>query len=101
MRRSISLFLVAAALVLGGCGTESERLAGDEPRNTGSGPNPAPLYEVNATVLEAGTRGPMLCLSRILESLPPQCANVPIANWGWQAVAGEERLGGTTWGATT
>ena len=40
----------------------------------------------------------MLCLGTILESLPPQCGDVRIANWDWDRIKGEERLSGTTWG---
>lgn len=56
------------------------------------------LYEATAMVLESERHGPMLCLGGIAESLPPQCGDVPIANWNWDAVAGEERMSGTTWG---
>lgn len=31
-------------------------------------------------------------------SLPPQCGGVPITNWDWDAVDGEESASGTTWG---
>jgi hypothetical protein len=100
MRISSSLVVLASALFLAACG------AGDPPSSsageplppTVSGPDLNQLYEVNTTVLEDRTHGPMLCLSGILESLPPQCGNVSIANWDWQAVSGEERLSGTTWG---
>jgi hypothetical protein len=40
----------------------------------------------------------MLCLGMLLESLPPQCGDVPISNWSWEDVPGEEELSGTTWG---
>ncbi len=38
------------------------------------------LNEATAVVLESGRHGPMLCLGTILESLPPQCGDVRIAN---------------------
>lgn len=55
-------------------------------------------YEATAIVLEDEDHGPMLCLGMVLDSLPPQCGDVPVSNWSWDEVAGEERLSGTTWG---
>ena len=99
MRISGSLVVLASALFLAACGAgDPPSSSADEPPPTVSGPDSNQLYEVNTTVLEDRTHGPMLCLSGILESLPPQCGNVLIANWNWQAVSGEERLSRTTWG---
>jgi hypothetical protein len=99
MRINGCLVVVASALLLTACGAgDPPRSPAEEPPPTVSVPDPNQLYEANTTVLEDRTHGPMLCLSGILESLPPQCGNVPIANWDWQAVSGEERLSGTTWG---
>jgi len=99
MRINGSLVVLVSALLLAACGAgDPPSSSADEPPSTVSGPDPNQLYEANTTVLEDRTHGPMLCLSGILESLPPQCGNVPIANWDWQAVSGEERLSGTTWG---
>ncbi|MBI4259884.1 MAG: hypothetical protein HY658_04900 [Actinobacteria bacterium] len=56
------------------------------------------LYEGTTVVLEAPGKPAMLCLSGVLESLPPQCGNIPVANWDWDRVEGEERLSGVTWG---
>jgi hypothetical protein len=56
------------------------------------------LYEANATVFEAD-EGPMLCLGAMRMSLPPRCGDVPIANWDWETVGGEESMAGATWGA--
>ena len=42
--------------------------------------------------------GPMLCVGAIRAILPPQCGNVPLENWDWGAVAGEQSMSGTTWG---
>jgi hypothetical protein len=55
------------------------------------------LDETDAIVIEAGER-PMLCVGAIRLVLPPRCGDVPIANWDWGAVAGEESMSGTTWG---
>ena len=54
-------------------------------------------YAANATVLESPKHGPELCVGGVLTSLPPQCGGPPITNWDWDAVAGEESRGGTTW----
>ena len=99
MRTNGFLVVLASALLLAACGAgDPPRSSAEEPPPAVSVPDPNQLYEANTTVLEDRTHGPMLCLSGILESLPPQCGNVPIANWDWQAVSGEERLSGTTWG---
>lgn len=60
---------------------------------------PGPITELTtqAMVLESKEHGPELCLS-VLESLPPQCGDIPITNWDWAAAPGEETLNGTTWG---
>ena len=50
-------------------------------------------------MLDDRKKGPMLCLGGMLMSLPPQCGDVPIANWDWAAVEGAESSAGTTWGA--
>jgi hypothetical protein len=73
----------------------------DLPRPTGPSPAGTPAgdvrYEANATVLQDGEEPPMLCLGGILLSLPPQCGTIPITNWNWDAVPGEERLSGVRW----
>jgi hypothetical protein len=59
---------------------------------------PAPrLYEGAFTVLADKTHGPELC-TNVMTSLPPQCSGLAVGNWDWDAVAGEERVRGTTWG---
>jgi hypothetical protein len=93
--------LVASALLLAGCGAGEQDTgqAGAPPTVTAPTSKPSPqLYEASATVLDDRRRGPMLCLGMILTSLPPQCGDVPIANWDWAAVEGEHSQGGTTWG---
>jgi hypothetical protein len=77
------------------------------PNATASGPiTPQPpadqRYEATGLVLER-TKGPaaqppMLCLGGVLESLPPQCGTLPITNWDWDRVEGEQRMNGVTWG---
>lgn len=95
-----TLVLIGALLFLtAGCGAGGE----DEPARPAAPPPPPPpaeaaLYEATATVLEAPGQGPMLCLGAIALSLPPQCGDVPIAGWSWDAVEGEQRASGVTWG---
>jgi hypothetical protein len=86
---------LAAALLLTACG--AAEVAGEQPPAP-SAPDPTALYSANAMVLEDKTHGPMLCLGVVLESLPPQCGDVPIAGWNWEKVGGEEKAGGATWG---
>jgi hypothetical protein len=104
MRRIVPVVVVPLALFLAACGTDGPSAGGarsvaDEPPRAVAEPDPEQLYEVNALVLEDRTHGPMLCLGGILESLPPQCGDVPIASWDWQAVESEETADGTTWGS--
>jgi hypothetical protein len=54
-------------------------------------------YEGSFTVLESPGHGPELC-ANVADSYPPQCGGVPITNWDWDAVEGEESASGTTWG---
>lgn len=103
------LLLVTSALLLSACGAGEPRTADvstgapDEPPSLPA-PDPEQLYEASATVLEQGKsmesppHGPELCLGGVLTSLPPQCGGVPIANWSWEAVEGEQSRGGTIWG---
>src|SRR4029453_13176792 len=91
--------VLASALFLAACGAgDPPNSVAEEPAPAVSGPDPNQLYQVDTTVLEDRTDGAMRCLGGVFESLPPQCGNVPIANWDWQAVSGEERLSGTIWG---
>jgi hypothetical protein len=60
---------------------------------------PEQRYETTATVLESPDHGPELCLGFVGDSFPPQCGGLPIPNWRWTQVQGEESRIGTTWGA--
>ena len=108
MRVALIPILIAPILLFAAaCGTGTD--GGGEPEagpgesslpTTEPAPEPSPqLYEADTTVLDDGEKGPMLCLGGMLESLPPQCGDVPIANWDWAAVEGAESAAGTTWGA--
>jgi hypothetical protein len=90
-------------LVFAACGSGGPGVAEVSPP-TASTPTPAPVYEADVTVLEQRgetrfpTHGPMLCLGAMAMSYPPQCGDVPIANWDWDAVEGEEKANGASWG---
>lgn len=89
------------AFVLSAC---AEREPGQTPRGAGPGIDSSPpppaeqRYEATAMVLQARDGPAMLCLGAIAESLPPQCGTMPITNWDWEQVKGEERLSGVIWG---
>jgi hypothetical protein len=98
--------LLAAALLSGalaaGCGAgEPGSLGGstgaEPPPATLPAPDPDELLEGNGMVLDAG-EGPALCLGAVADSLPPQCAGIPIAGWDWAAVDDEQTSNGATWG---
>jgi hypothetical protein len=94
---------IFSGLLLAACGTRDPAAVGvstgaaEEPTPTVPGADASQLYQADATVLDAG-EGSMLCLGGMLLSLPPQCGDIPIANWDWKAVEGEESMAGTTWG---
>jgi hypothetical protein len=56
------------------------------------------LYESDAVVLESSAHGAELCVGGVADSLPPQCSGIPISNWRWNMVDGEESASGSTWG---
>lgn len=87
------MFALALMPLVHACGAPD---AGTGARSTDRGR--VPLYEATTTVLEDQTHRPMLCLAGVLTSLPPHCGNVPITNWEWDDVEGEDRLGRTVWG---
>ena len=55
-------------------------------------------YQATAMVLASRHHGPQLCLGAIALSLPPACEGLPIPNWRWDRVQGEQTANGTTWG---
>lgn len=54
-------------------------------------------YETVTTILASSEHGPELCLGGIAASNPPLCGGVPITNWNWNAIDGEQIVGDTTW----
>ena len=89
---------MAAALVLGllasACAERSP--AADTPA-TPEAPAASGRYQATVTVLEGRGKPPHMCWN-IRTSLPPGCGDVPLTNWSWDDVEGEERMGGVTWG---
>jgi hypothetical protein len=103
--RKLVLAVPAGLLVLvfAACGAGEPGVAEVSPP-TASVPTPAPVYEADVTVLEQHgettfpQHGPMLCLGAMAMSYPPQCGDVPVANWDWDTVEGEETASGASWG---
>ncbi|GAA1846854.1 hypothetical protein ACFQZV_09185 [Microbacterium koreense] len=98
-RSRLRLSVVAAgilALGVAGCATPSPDAPGGLPSSTVPAP---PIGEVigQGTVLDDG-EGAELCLGAVMASNPPQCSGIPLVDWSWDAVDGEETASGTTWG---
>jgi hypothetical protein len=53
-------------------------------------------YEMTAIVLESAGHGPEACPA-VLASLPPQGRGVPLRNFSWDEITGEERVRNTIW----
>ena len=98
MRRIVPLVIAPLALLSAACGAMEGGKADVPAPSATTAPEPDRLYEANTMVLEDQSHGPMLCLAGVLESLPPQCGDVPVSGWDWAEIADEETLGGTTWG---
>jgi hypothetical protein len=86
--------LAAIPLLLAGCAAGAP--GGDAPAQTANAQERR--YQTTATVLQSRGHGPELCLGIVLDSFPPQCGGVPITNWRWDQVEGEQTANGTTWG---
>jgi len=99
--RRIGLLMTAllAAAGVAGCGESSPSGEGPSPSTVPPTSQAAEsqLYEGEFTVLADSSHGPQLCAG-VEESLPPQCSGLPVTNWDWDAVQGEERVRGTIWG---
>ena len=88
--RWIALTL-SSVVLLAAC-AEPPSGGGDSP-----GAGDETLYEATTTVLE-DAEGVVLCLGVVMDSLPPQCGGVPVLDWNWRDVEGEDSQGGVTWG---
>jgi hypothetical protein len=105
MRKLVPAAALLLALLVAACGSGEPGAVGgssgaddDAPPPTAPAPDPDQLYEADGTVLEDPNHGPELCLGGVALSFPPQCGGVPLANWDWAAVDGEQSGSGTTWG---
>ena len=49
-------------------------------------------------VIEKKNHEPELCLGAHTDTAPPQCTGTPLEEWTWDAVKGEDSLGGAKWG---
>jgi hypothetical protein len=98
---SVLALLLAGCAAGGGGGqgaTGAAARAAEGDTGAGEAPPAGRRYEADATVLENADHGPQLCLGGVLDSLPPQCAGLPITNWDWERAGGAERRAGVTWG---
>ena len=84
-------------LLLAGCAAGA---AGGNPPAATTGAQEG-HYQTTGTVLQSRDHGPDLCLGAVLDSFPPQCDGLPITNWRWDQVEGEQTAAGTTWAPTT
>lgn len=56
-----------------------------------------PQLELDAYILERGDLG-LPPVTGIAESNPPSCGGMPIANWDWAKVSGEDSASGSNSG---
>jgi hypothetical protein len=83
------LLLAAIVLLLAGCA------ASDAPAPAAGARERR--YQATATVLQSRDHGPELCLTGMAGWLPA-CRGLPIPNWRWDQVEGEQAAGSTIWG---
>lgn len=102
MNRVVSL--LAAGVLLTGCGAETAPAADPEPRAPVAPPVAVPAADgpvqtrYAVTVLDDGG-GAELCVGGVAQSLPPQCGGPPITNWDWADHEGDyEQASGVRWG---
>lgn len=55
-------------------------------------------YEATGMVLESREHGPELCLGPHTLIYPPRARGIPIINWRWDEVVGQESFRDRTWG---
>ena len=98
MGRGIVLALVLGA-ALTGCGDASSTTRPGPPAASPTVPLAAtgPVRTVT-TVLDDGD-GPVLCLSGMADSRPPQCDGPAVADWNWADHPEAESAGGARWGS--
>jgi hypothetical protein len=109
MRRPYAA-LVAAALLLAACGTETSDPGGDPAADPTSPVAPTAMpTDIPAADGEVTTGGPVTvlddakgaeaCLGGVADSLPPQCGGPKLIGWDWADHQGDfEERSGTRWG---
>lgn len=84
--------LLAAALLLGACGSTTPTPGASPPASSNAPTVAAPVAAVPpardtvtgvGTVIQVPGGTPELCLGPVRESYPPQCEGVPLAGWSW------------------
>jgi hypothetical protein len=88
------LLLVGIPLLLAGCATSDP--GGQAPAQTVGAQERR--YQATATVLQSRDHGPQLCLTAFAAAGLPACRGLPIPNWRWDQVQGEQTANGITWG---
>jgi hypothetical protein len=87
--------LAAIALLLAGCAASDP--GGEPPAQTVGALERR--HQATATVLQRRDREPQLCLTAFATAgLVPACRGLPIPNWRWDQVPGEQAANGTIWG---
>jgi hypothetical protein len=89
-----ALLAAMPLLLLAGCAASGP--SGEAPTQTAAAQERR--YQTTGMVLQSRDHGPELCLGIVLDSLPPQCGGLPLTNWRWDQVGGEQTANGTTWG---
>lgn len=84
-------------VVLAACGSEPLP-SSQSPERTAEPGNEEQKYRETGLVLHEPEREAKLCLSSVIQTLPPQCGGLPLVDWDWDDVTGEESRGGATWG---
>jgi hypothetical protein len=91
MRR---VLLGAMVLLLAGCATGApvEEAGTRRPKTEGR------RYQTTRTVMQTRAHGPELCVGATAAVYPLRCGGLPVTNWSWDKVEGEQRNGDRTWG---
>ena len=87
--------LCVGLTVLASCGSPKS------PSSDGSGSKPdlgGGEYRTSGTVIDKGEGRPELCIGGVADSYPPQCSGIPLIDWNWSDVEGEETSGQVSWG---
>jgi hypothetical protein len=84
--------LLAVVLLAQGCAASDPD--GGAGREAGQ---QAQRYQGTTMVLQSPKHGPELCLGYGPFIRPPRCDGIPITNWRWDQVQGEQTADGTTW----